>query len=254
MPRRSGVEAAIDSEQSIRDAIKYAQKYAGANDADFVRALNVHFQNRKARRERAAIPAAEAEQPTKSFHIYEDPRYLTNARELTRRTLGGLRVIGGAPVKKGEFLDCVAVGSNGQWGCTGTLVPSNAVVTAGHCADFATRVFFGNDVSKPGKVVRVKKRVRHSKYHQGRHSDLMVLLLEEKVDSVNPRKLAAKVDALDWVCCGVARNYSLNPVVYLRCVGKRWRQESEADPTQFEPVIPNHFTFRKLKIDRFLKA
>lgn len=65
-------------------------------------------------------------------------------------------------------------------------------MTAGHCADFATRVFFGNDVTKPGKTVRVKKRVRHPKYHQDKHNDLMVLLLEEKVDSVKPRKLAVK--------------------------------------------------------------
>ena len=41
------------------------------------------------------------------------------------------------------------------------------------------------------------------------------------------------VDARDWVCVGTVRNDSLNPVVYLRCVGKRWRQEKEDDPTQF---------------------
>jgi secreted trypsin-like serine protease len=179
-------------EGSIREAIKYAEKYAGKNDADFIQALNLHVQKQKPRRERGVGPAAGAEQPTKSFRIYEDPRYLANARELARRTLGGLRVIGGAPVKKGEFLDCLAVGSDNQWGCTGTLVAADVVVTAGHCADFATRVFFGNDVTKPGKTVRVKKRVRHPKYHQDKHNDLMVLLLEEKVDSVKPRKLAAK--------------------------------------------------------------
>jgi hypothetical protein len=61
------------------------------------------------------------------------------------------------------------------------------------------------------------------------------------------------VDARDWVCCGVTRNHSMNDVVYLRCVGKRWRQESEADPTQFVPVIANHFVFKNLKIDRFPK-
>jgi glycerophosphoryl diester phosphodiesterase len=60
------------------------------------------------------------------------------------------------------------------------------------------------------------------------------------------------VDAIDWVCCGVARNESLNPVAYLRCVGKRWRQESESDPSVFVPIIPNHFVFRNLRIERFL--
>jgi glycerophosphoryl diester phosphodiesterase len=63
-----------------------------------------------------------------------------------------------------------------------------------------------------------------------------------------------EVDARDWVCCGVARNHSMNPVVYLRCVGKRWRQESETDPDTFVPVIPNHFVFRNLKIERFLNG
>ena len=29
-----------------------------------------------------------------------------------------------------------------------------------------------------------------------------------------------EVDAGDWVCCGVACNYTFNPLVYLRCVGK----------------------------------
>lgn len=84
------------------------------------------------------------------------------------------------------------MGSDNQWGCTGTLIAPNVVVTAGHCADFATRVFFGHDVTQPGKIVRVKKRVRHPKYRQGKRNDLMVLLLEDKVESVKPRKLAAK--------------------------------------------------------------
>ena len=192
MVKTSRTKAAIDSEESIREAIKYAEKYAPENNADFVRALNLRFQQQRSTRERGVGPVSSTGQPTQSFQLDQDPRYLANARELARRTLGGLRVIGGAPVKKGEFLDCVAVGSDNQWGCTGTLVASNVVVTAGHCADFATRVFFGNDVTKPGKVVRVKKRVRHPKYHQGKRNDLMVLLLEEKVDSVKPRKLAAK--------------------------------------------------------------
>lgn len=53
-----------------------------------------------------------------------------------------------------------------------------------------------------------------------------------------------------WVCVGVVRNDSLNPVVYLRCVGKRWRQELETDPTKFAPILPNHFLFKRLTITR----
>ncbi len=50
-------------------------------------------------------------------------------------------------------------------------------------------------------------------------------------------------DTPDWVCVGVVRNESLNPVVYLRCAGKRWRQEREDDPTQYYPIVPVEFVF-----------
>jgi secreted trypsin-like serine protease len=133
-----------------------------------------------------------AAQPDKSFQVFKDPRYLQNARELARRAQGGTRVIGGKPVRQGEFLDCVAVGSDAQWGCSGTLIGPNVVLTAGHCADFATRVFFGNDVKKVGKVVAVKQRVRHPEYRRGKHNDLMVLILQERVETVEPRKMASK--------------------------------------------------------------
>jgi hypothetical protein len=58
-------------------------------------------------------------------------------------------------------------------------------------------------------------------------------------------------DAQDWVCVGNVRNESMNRVVYLRCVAKRWRQEDENDPSQFLPIIPNRYVFRNLKVTRF---
>ncbi|WP_158298893.1 glycerophosphodiester phosphodiesterase [Sphingomonas psychrotolerans] len=58
----------------------------------------------------------------------------------------------------------------------------------------------------------------------------------------------------DWVCVGVVANESLNRTVYLRCVGKRWRQEKESDPSQHEPILPNHFVFRDLRITCFPPA
>ena len=196
MPKRAPSVKSSDRHAVVRAAIEYADKHAGEDDGKFVEALISRFPKsvEKQRSGRAIIPIRAAEAPTKSFHIYEDPRYLANARALARRTLGGLRVLGGAPVKVGEFLDCVAVGSDNQWGCTGTLIAPNVVLTAGHCADFATRVFIGVDVTKPGKVVRVSKRIRHPQYHKGKHNDLLVLLLAEKITTVLPRKLAAKND------------------------------------------------------------
>ncbi|HYO60333.1 MAG TPA: glycerophosphodiester phosphodiesterase family protein [Actinomycetota bacterium] len=57
--------------------------------------------------------------------------------------------------------------------------------------------------------------------------------------------------ATDWVCCGVVRNDSMNPQVYLRCVGKRWRQEREDDPHAYYPIVPVEFVFKNLKVTRF---
>jgi glycerophosphoryl diester phosphodiesterase len=59
-------------------------------------------------------------------------------------------------------------------------------------------------------------------------------------------------DATDWVCTGVTRNDSMNPTVYLRCAGKRWRQETEEDPSKFFPIVANEFVFRNLTVTRFL--
>ena len=58
-------------------------------------------------------------------------------------------------------------------------------------------------------------------------------------------------DAPDWVCVGVARNDSLNDRVFLRCAGKRWRQELDDDPHSYHPVVPVKFTFRDFAVTRF---
>ena len=55
----------------------------------------------------------------------------------------------------------------------------------------------------------------------------------------------------DWVCVGVVSNETLNRTVHLRCVGKRWRQEKASNPSEFEPILPNRFTFRDLVIHCF---
>jgi len=84
----------------------------------------------------------------------------------------------------------VAVGDDQGWGCTGTLIAPNAVLTAGHCVDVATRVFFGNDVNKNGKIVPVARRERHPDYQKGRNNDLMVLVLGADVPTVPPRVIS----------------------------------------------------------------
>ncbi len=185
------------NEKLVLDAIASAERAGPASDHDFVRALRSAYFDAHRRatgrlRMVAAAPAAAAGSPMgpRSFHIHDDPRYVRNARALAMRTVARVRIIGGTEVRAGEFDDCVAVGSDSEWGCSGTLVAKNVVVTAGHCADFATRVFFGTDVRAAGRVVKVKKRHRHPRYHKGKHNDLMVLVLAEAVDGVAPRRLA----------------------------------------------------------------
>ena len=200
-PRKTKKSKAANKKdrREVLEAIKYADKYAGDDDAQYLRALNARYHASalkklpKGGRARLKVERGRGAAPDTSFHIYDDPRYLKNARELAKQSKGGLRVIGGTDVPAGLFLHCVAVGSDSQWACTGTLIGPNVVLTAGHCASFATRVFFGSDVSKKGTIVRVKKRVRHPQYHKKKHNDLLVLVLETPVKTVKACKLASQV-------------------------------------------------------------
>jgi secreted trypsin-like serine protease len=176
----------------VKKAAARAEAMAGDDDAAFVRELRAaFFQGRRpGLRELRVLRTALRASGDRSAHIFEDPRYLRNARELARKTRRNLRVLGGSNVKAKQFLDCVAVGNDRQWGCTGTLIAPDVVLTAGHCADFATRVFVGNDVSQKGRVYPVRRRIRHPKYNKGKRNDLLVLLLETSVENVPPRKIA----------------------------------------------------------------
>lgn len=123
--------------------------------------------------------------------LLRDPGFLHNARALVRKAISGARILGGTTVKAGDFPDCVAVGNAREWGCTGTLISPRAVLTAGHCSSCATRVFFGNDVTKTGRVVAVARRFRHPDYDGSRPNDLLVLVLTQAVEGVAPRPLAS---------------------------------------------------------------
>jgi hypothetical protein len=59
-----------------------------------------------------------------------------------------------------------------------------------------------------------------------------------------------------WVCSGTCRNDSMNARIFIRCCGKRWRQEtSPPDPKQpFSPVVPNRFTFANIVISTVLDS
>ena len=132
----------------------------------------------------------------KGPRLANDPRYLANIRKLAKQKPNE-SIVGGSAVDGKEFNDCVAVGDDEQFGCTGTLIAPNVVLTAAHCEALHTRVFVGNDLSKRGREFRVRKHVRHAKFDGALRNDLMLLILEKKVTGVKPRPLAstALIDA-----------------------------------------------------------
>jgi secreted trypsin-like serine protease len=121
--------------------------------------------------------------------VYDDPTYIENAVELiTNRA----RIIGGRPTP--DFPDCVAVGSDLGWCCSGTLVAPNVVVTAGHCVrgGCGSRVFLGPDVNDPanGEILEVVWAEAHPDYNPpDPTSDLAVLILSDDASST-PRVIA----------------------------------------------------------------
>jgi secreted trypsin-like serine protease len=129
---------------------------------------------------------------TVEFQLFDDARFLKNQELLNQQAQGGTRVLGGTPVPVKSYLDCVAVGCDSEWTCTGTLIDPRTVLTAGHCFDCATRIFIGSDVEKPGgRIVGVQRKTRHPGYREVRYeNDVMILLLDEPVDDVTPRPLA----------------------------------------------------------------
>lgn len=203
MPTPNPPQPPLDEQPELTEAICCARRNAGDDDLCFVRelaraatALRATASGGGART--AALEAAPGA-PSEP-QLLQDSRYARNARLLADRTLGGDRVLGGKPVRPGDMLHCVAVGGDGRWGCTGTLIGPRLVLTAGHCAALATRVYFGHDVYSPaqGKVVGVARSERHPGYDGSSYdNDLMLLLLEEDMSDAGPARLAppALVDA-----------------------------------------------------------
>jgi len=136
-----------------------------------------------------SIRRPEASPAAAEDSLYSDPVFLANAHRLMgART----RIVGGIPTK--EYPDCVAVGGVSGWCCSGTLVASNVVVTAGHCVagDCCSRVLVGEDVAdtSTAHVIGVRHATSHPDYRPSNPThDLAVLILDEDA-GVAPRGLA----------------------------------------------------------------
>lgn len=122
--------------------------------------------------------------------IYESPLYQKNFREwlIVQPDSQSGRIIGGTPVKPGELIDCVAVGSSTSFRGSGTLIGPNVVLTAGHCVEegLSKRVYFGNDwnTATPKDTVEVLKAITYKPYRGDPDylNDIALLILKEKVD------------------------------------------------------------------------
>jgi secreted trypsin-like serine protease len=172
----------------IGKAIAQAQKVAPEDDSAFLLQLRagVVSQTKQQRVRALSVQSRKA----KGARLADDPRYLANIRALVKQKPNE-RIVGGSAVEGTEFNDCVAVGDDDQFGCTGTLIAPNVVLTAAHCEALHTRVFIGNSLSKKGREFRVRKHVRHAKFDGALRNDLMILILEKKVTGVKPRGLAS---------------------------------------------------------------
>ncbi len=139
---------------------------------------------------RRGLAAAEGVARPQEFSILSDPVFIDNAKKLIpdRR-----RIVGGIPTA--DYPDCVAVGSDSDWCCTGTLVAPNVVVTAGHCVkgECASRVFIGEDVEaqQAGTVISVKQAVSHPDYLPPNPTHDIAILILSKDAGGEPRAIAS---------------------------------------------------------------
>jgi secreted trypsin-like serine protease len=176
----------------VAQAIRHAENAAPKDDAAFLAAFRAHALERMPPPSggRALSIGAGGPRRAPGPRLADDPRYLAGVRALARRTAQNARIIGGSTVVGTEFDDCVAVGDDASWGCTGTLIAPNVVLTAGHCEVLHTRVFVGNNVARKGRQVRVARHVRHPGWTTGLRNDVMLLILDKPVPGVKPRAMA----------------------------------------------------------------
>jgi Trypsin len=147
--------------------------------------------------------------------LERDPRYQSSWKQLFESQFLDSqrlqpRIIGGEPAAREMYENCVALGRSlgadsdragvYKWGCTGTLIAADVVLTAGHCwsGQFVDVVYVGTDVddapNDPRGIRRVVKRVPHESFNRATlENDLCLLFLESPYEDVTPARLANAV-------------------------------------------------------------
>ncbi len=214
-----------DYSRLVADAQRYAASVAGPDDAQFTRlsvsALSQAIASRRGMLGNNAVFEANARafNPAADGPFVEQiwglPELQKNYRSLmiaASQSDSGIFPITGPPsvarvvgagsqeAPANAFADCVCVGrrigSTDQFCCTGTLVSPNVIVTAGHCffclaggAEHQAVVFFGSNTATPGRRI-TGRAVRHPQYNAGQRNDLALILLDDEVTDVQPRRIA----------------------------------------------------------------
>jgi secreted trypsin-like serine protease len=115
--------------------------------------------------------------------------------------LSSTSVVGGEPVKPGEWRDAVAVLSDGA-ACTGTLITPDVVLTAGHCieSDPVAVVVGTVDYGVPGgEPIRVKWSLAYPEWREA--YDVGIVVLEHPA-RVKPRAIAAACSIREGLVAG----------------------------------------------------
>ena len=223
--QKKNVDVSTEEQRKlIEEAKRFASAVASEDDPEYFRVLEQNLFQLKAqpiqpasRHSRGLASAPDAkpmfsdlrrsvrEEAAGLASIYKDETWRKNYRKwLSLPSDQPLRIIGGVPCSPGEFPDCVAVGSEVGFCCSGTLIGKNVVLTAAHCVagGCASRIYIGNNSNQPdsGRIVKVKRdgdgkllALIHPDYNRfTARNDVALLILEENVEEVTPEKSRPK--------------------------------------------------------------